>query len=244
VVDAGFAGAIRVLQAAQQTLGTAIVEAAETLSACFERGGKLLVCGNGGSAAEAQHFAAEFVGRLRAPARTALPAIALTADGVMLTAWANDASFDEVFSRQVEAFGRPGDVLVAISTSGCSRNVTLALQAARRHGLRSVALLGCGGGEARAQAEIALVVPSDDTQHVQEAQLVVIHLLAELVDRAWRQQHPDDESRDLESMSAVDRVASAPCAPADGMTGDPALAGGPVGSIARPATNGRRRDEP
>jgi len=186
VIDVGFAGAIRAIQASQEALRTEIARAAGVLTRCFERGGKLLVCGNGGSAAEAQHFAAEFVGRLRPPARAALPALALSADSVMLTAWANDASFDEVFARQVEAFGSPNDVLVAISTSGRSRNVVEALRAARRRGLGTIALVGCGGGDASAHADLALVVPSDDTQHVQEAQLVMMHLLADLVDRAWR----------------------------------------------------------
>jgi len=196
LIDDGFVGAIRALQATHRVLSADIVEVADMLTACFERGGKVLACGNGGSAAEAQHFAAEFVGRLRAPARAALPALALSADGVMLTAWANDASFDEGFSRQVEAFGRQGDVLVAISTSGRSQNVTRALQAARQQALRTVALLGCGGGEARALADIALVVPSDDAQHVQEAHLVVIHLLADLVDRAWRERRRDEDAAD------------------------------------------------
>ena len=192
VVNAGFDGAIRAIEAARQTLAAQIVGVAELLTRCFEDGGKLLVCGNGGSAAEAQHFAAEFVGRLRPPARAAMPAIALSADSVLLTAWANDAGFEEVFARQVEAFGRPGDVLLAISTSGRSRNVTLALQVARRRGLRAIAVLGNGGGDARFEAEVALVVPSDDTQHIQEAQMVISHVLADLVDRSWRERHGDD----------------------------------------------------
>src|SRR5204862_5542378 len=140
VVEAGFAGAIAALDASRRALHDQIVEAAEVLTRCFQRGGRLLVCGNGGSAAEAQHFVAEFVGRLRPPAREALPALALTADGVTLTAWANDAGFDEVFARQVAAYGQRGDVLVAISTSGRSRNIVLALQEARRRGLQTVAL--------------------------------------------------------------------------------------------------------
>ena len=187
VVAEGFVGAIRTLRAAHRALGAQIVRTADMLTSCFERGGRLLVCGNGGSAAEAQHFAAEFVGRLRPPAREALPALALSADTVTLTAWANDAGFDEVFARQVAAFGERGDVLIAISTSGQSHNIVLALREARRRGLRTVALLGGDGGAAREHAETALVVPSDDTQHVQEAHLVILHLMADLVDRAWRQ---------------------------------------------------------
>jgi phosphoheptose isomerase/glycosyltransferase involved in cell wall biosynthesis len=192
VVAAGFLDTVRTLQATHLALGGELVRTAATLSACFERGGRLLVCGNGGSAAEAQHFAAEFVGRLRPPARAALPALALTADTVTLTAWANDAGFDEVFARQVAAYGQHGDVLVVISTSGQSRNIVLALQEARRRRLHTIALLGGDGGAAQAHAETALVVPSDDTQHIQEAHLVVLHLLADLVDRAWREREEAD----------------------------------------------------
>ncbi|HZO32569.1 MAG TPA: glycosyltransferase [Chloroflexota bacterium] len=186
VVDAGFEGAVAALQATRQALGARIVDTAATLTECFARGGRLLVCGNGGSAAEAQHFAAEFVGRLRPPAREALPALALTADTVTLTAWANDAGFDEVFARQVAAFGNAGDVLVAISTSGRSPNIVLALQEARRRGLRTIALVGGDGGAAGEYADTVLAVPSDDTQHIQEVHLVMLHLVADLVDRAWR----------------------------------------------------------
>jgi phosphoheptose isomerase len=243
VIDEGFAGAIRALQATRQSLSTDIVQAADMLMACFEQGGKLLICGNGGSAAEAQHFAAEFVGRLRAPARAALPAIALSADSVSLTAWSNDAGFDEVFSRQVEAFGRTDDVLVAISTSGRSRNVLLALQTGRQRGLRSIALLGCGGGAARTVADVALVVPSEDTQHVQEAQLVIVHLLADLVERAWRERHGDDEASTRWSLPDQER-ASSDVSPSDGaLAADPRFAGPLVASTARPATNGHGRGE-
>jgi D-inositol-3-phosphate glycosyltransferase len=191
VVEAGFAGAIAALQAAQRTLGRDIVDAANAMMHCFEHGGRLLVCGNGGSAAEAQHFVAELVGRLRPPARAALPALALTADTVTLTAWANDAGFDEVFARQVAAYGQPGDMLLTFSTSGRSRNIVLALQEARRRGLQTVALLGGDGGAARSEVDRALIVPSDDTQHIQETHLVTLHLLADLVDRAWRERHED-----------------------------------------------------
>jgi glycosyltransferase involved in cell wall biosynthesis/phosphoheptose isomerase len=221
VVSEGFGGAIQTLRASHRALGEQIVSTAERLTACFERGGRLLVCGNGGSAAEAQHFAAEFVGRLRPPARAALPALALTADAVTLTAWANDAGFDEVFARQVAAQGRPGDLLVAISTSGRSRNVVRALQEARRRGLQTVALLGGDGGAARALADTVLVVPSDDTQHVQEAQLVILHLLADLVDRAWRRREQTDArstgpttAPNGEPMSAQRSVAAAEAPPA------------------------------
>jgi fructoselysine-6-P-deglycase FrlB-like protein len=135
----------------------------------------------------------------------ALPAISLSADAVTLTAWANDAGFDQVFARQVAAFGQPGDVLVAISTSGRSRNIVLALQEARRRGLRTVALVGMSGGDARLHADTVLAVPSDDTQHIQEVHLTILHLLADLVDRAWHQ-------RDEDRTSPAAMVVSAPSA--------------------------------
>ena len=184
-VERGFDGVVRALQESRARLGTAIVQAASTISAGFARGGKLLICGNGGSAADAQHFAAEFVGRYKQPEREALPALALCADSSVLTAWSNDASYEQVFARQVEAFGRGGDVLVGISTSGRSANVVRAFEAARRRGLRTVALLGGDGGELLPLADVAIVVPSRDTQHIQEVHGVVVHLLAELVEEQY-----------------------------------------------------------
>jgi D-inositol-3-phosphate glycosyltransferase len=158
------------------------LQATDVISACFARGGKLLLCGNGGSAADAQHFACEFVGRYKIAGRAGLHAIALTADGAFLTAWSNDATYDDVFARQVEAFGRPGDVLLGISTSGRSRNVVHAFEAAARHGLHSVALLGGDGGALRDLADVALIVPSAETQRIQEVHIVLIHILCELVE--------------------------------------------------------------
>jgi fructoselysine-6-P-deglycase FrlB-like protein len=175
-----------------------------------------------------------FVGRLRPPARAALPALALTADAVMLTAWANDAGFDEVFARQVAAFGQRGDVLVAISTSGQSRNVVLALQEAQRRGLQTVALLGGDGGPARKHADTALVVPSDDTQHVQEAQLVILHLLADLVDRAHRQREGTGLDAPIANGDARDGAAPGPAAAADGT----APADPDAGLVLHAASNG------
>ena len=182
LIDRGFDGLLEALRAARRQLRAPIREAAELIGECFASGGKLLICGNGGSAADAQHMAAEFVGRFKRHERPGLPAIALGADTASLTAWANDAGYEQVFARQVEAFGRPGDVLVAISTSGRSPNVVRALEAARRLRLVSVALLGGNGGECRDLADLALIVPSDDTQHVQEVQSFLIHLVCELVE--------------------------------------------------------------
>lgn len=184
VVDGAFEGAVDSLREARRKLRDRIVEAAEALGAVFAGDRKVLVCGNGGSAADAQHLAAELVGRFKAKARPALAAVALTADSAVLTAWANDAGYEEVFARQIEALGRPGDALVAISTSGRSRNVVRALEAARRRGMRTVALLGRDGGDCRPLADVAVTVPSADTQHIQEVHGVVIHVLCELVEAA------------------------------------------------------------
>lgn len=145
-------------------------------------GGKVLACGNGGSASDAQHFVAELVGRYR-DERPALAAVALNADGAVLTCLANDYDYERVFARQVEALGRPRDLLVAISTSGRSPNVLRALETARRRGLATAALLGRDGGEARPLADLPLVVPGDETARIQEAHALLIHLLCESLDR-------------------------------------------------------------
>lgn len=163
---------------------TEIARAASTITEAFRAGGKVLLCGNGGSAADCQHLAAEFVNRLsRDRHRHALPALALTTDTSCLTACANDYGFEGVFARQVEAFGRPGDVLVAISTSGSSPNVLAAADAARTRGMAVVALLG-KSGQLAATADVAIQVPSFDTQLIQQAHLAVEHLICELVERA------------------------------------------------------------
>ena len=181
-VDAAFGDAITAFRESRRLLGRSIIQAADVLCDAFRRGGKVLACGNGGSAADAQHFVAEFVGRFQRDDRPAMPAVALTADTVVLTAWANDASFENVFARQVEALGKPGDALVVTSTSGRSPNVVRALEAARRADVTTVALLGRGGGDARSLADVSVVVPSENTQRIQEVQSLVLHLLCELVE--------------------------------------------------------------
>ena len=161
----------------------AIVAAAELVAATFTADGKLLICGNGGSAADSQHVAAEFVSRLdRDFDRAALPAIALTTDTSFLTAYANDVDFDGVFARQVEALGRPGDALLAISTSGSSRNVRRAVDAAHRRGMRVIGLFGEGAPLADA-VDVAIVVPSRATQTTQECMLAVEHAVCEVVEQ-------------------------------------------------------------
>jgi phosphoheptose isomerase len=146
-------------------------------------GARLLTCGNGGSAAEAQHFATELVGRYCAERRP-LPAVALTADGTLLTCISNDYSADSIFARQVVGLGRPGDLLVALSTSGRSRNLLAAVTAARESGLHTLALLGKDGGALAGRAEREWIVPSPSTARIQEMHLLFIHVVCEYVDAA------------------------------------------------------------
>jgi D-sedoheptulose 7-phosphate isomerase len=160
-----------------------IARAAELLVEAFGAGRKALLFGNGGSAADAQHIAAEWSGRL-VRERGPLPALALAANPAELTALANDYGFERVFARLVEAHGRPGDVAIAISTSGRSPNVLAAVETARAGGLRTIGLTGRGGALLAERVEVALRVPSDDTQRIQEAHLAIGHVLAALVDDA------------------------------------------------------------
>lgn len=146
-------------------------------------GRKLLICGNGGSAAEAQHFATELVGRYFKP-RASLPAIALSADGSLLTCIGNDFGFENVFARQIEGFAQPGDLVVVLSSSGNSANILRALETARARGLSSVALLGRGGGPARGLATVDVIVPGASGRAAQEAHLFLVHHFCDLVDAA------------------------------------------------------------
>jgi phosphoheptose isomerase len=164
--------------------GDQILSAANLIATAFAAGGKLLLCGNGGSAADCQHMAAEFTNRLTAKVeRKGLPAIALTTDTSFLTAFTNDYGFEHVFSRQVEALSRPGDVLLGISTSGRSRNVLAAFAAATKNGVSTICLCG-SGGEMETAADCVIVIPSTDTQLIQEAMLPVEHLVCELVEQS------------------------------------------------------------
>jgi D-sedoheptulose 7-phosphate isomerase len=148
----------------------------------MQQGGKLLLCGNGGSAADAQHLATECMVRLQHD-RCPLPALALTTDTSLLTAAGNDFGFDTIFARQVEGLGHAGDVLLALSTSGNSRNVVLAVEEARRRGMSTLGLLGNDGGALRDRVDIALVVPSSNTQRIQEVHLAVGHILCAALER-------------------------------------------------------------
>jgi D-sedoheptulose 7-phosphate isomerase len=158
-----------------------LVAAARMLAQVFKEGGKVLIFGNGGSAADAQHLAAEFVNRFLVE-RPPLAALALTTDTSILTAVANDYDFREVFAKQVRALGRPGDAALGISTSGASPNVVAGLKAARELGLMTLALSGGDGGPVAAQADLALVVPSRHTPRIQEVHITVGHVLCDLVD--------------------------------------------------------------
>ena len=158
-----------------------IEQAARRLVECYRAGGKLLVMGNGGSAADAQHFAAELVGRYMLE-RPAFPAIALSTDTSILTAVANDYGYQDVFRRQVEAHARAGDVVVGISTSGNSENVCRALAAAKERGAFTIALGGGDGGRMKTLADIALIAPSKETPRIQEAHITIIHILCAVVE--------------------------------------------------------------
>lgn len=158
--------------------------AADRILRAFRAGGKVLLCGNGGSAADCQHMAAEFVSRLTKDFdRPGLPAIALTTDSSFLTAFANDCGFEGVFARQVQALGKQEDVLIGISTSGNSPNVVRAVEVAKAAGISTIALTGNGGCLVKI-ADVTITVPSADTQYIQEAHLAVEHILCELVERA------------------------------------------------------------
>jgi D-sedoheptulose 7-phosphate isomerase len=156
-------------------------QAAQWCIEALASGNKLLVCGNGGSAAEAQHMAGELMGQYREPRRP-FAAVALTADSALMTCLGNDFCFDEVFARQVRALARPGDVLIAFSTSGASPNILKALQAARELGLRSIALLGREGGAARDLAGCSLIVRHDETARVQEAHQFLMHAIIDEIE--------------------------------------------------------------
>ena len=156
----------------------------------MKSGKKVLVCGNGGSAADAQHFAAEFIVRYKTDRKT-LPAIALTTDTSVITAHANDYGFNTLFERQVEALGNKGDLFVGISTSGNSENVMLALKMAKEKGMKTVALLGKDGGKTKGMADLDIIIPSSQTARIQEAQMCIRHIVCELVEnefvaKAWK----------------------------------------------------------
>ena len=161
-----------------------LVRAAQLMVQTLQNGRKILLCGNGGSAADAQHIAAELTGRYKTE-RRGLPAIALTTDTSALTAIANDFGYDKVFSRQVEALANQGDLLIGISTSGNSLNILLALEQAKSIGCTTLGLTGNSGGKMNALCDINLVVPSNNTPRIQEMHILFGHILCQIVDASW-----------------------------------------------------------
>jgi D-sedoheptulose 7-phosphate isomerase len=166
-------------------LSEKIIEISEVLADCIKNGGKLLLCGNGGSAADAQHFAGELVVRLSSDyTRSALPAITLSSNDYVLTACANDFGFEQIFSRQIEALGKPEDVLLCISTSGNSPNLIEAVKKAKEKKMKTIGLLGKDGGKMAKLADFSLVVPSQRTQRIQEVHITICHILTSLIEKA------------------------------------------------------------
>ncbi len=181
--DASLAETLRTFQALA-TIRPAIDRAGQMIVSTLQRGGKLLICGNGGSAAEAAHFATELVGRY-AKTRRALPAIALSSDGSLLTCIGNDFGYEQVFARQVGGLARPGDLLVVLTSSGNSANILAALHGGKKLGLESIAFLGRGGGQAKGLATCDLIMPGQSGAAAQEAHLFLIHHFCELIDAAF-----------------------------------------------------------
>ena len=185
----------REIVAANQTLqslfdlDTQVAKAADLIEESLRAGNKLLVCGNGGSAADASHFATEFVVRFTKD-RPAYPAICLACDGGLLTAAGNDYGFDEVFARQVAAFGLQGDVLICLTTSGKSRNVERALAEAKAHKLKTIAFLGRDGGSTVGMADVDLLVRSESTARIQEAHQLLLHVLCETIESRLAENSP------------------------------------------------------
>ena len=171
---------VRTLESLRNLEGE-ISRAADLIDQCLQAGNKVLVCGNGGSATDASHFATELVVRF-AKERRALPAICLTSDSGILTAAGNDYGFEEIFARQVAAFGVSGDVLICLTTSGKSKNLIRALEEAKGRGLKTIAFLGRDGGSTVGIADVDVLVQSDSTARVQEAHQLLLHVLCEIID--------------------------------------------------------------
>ncbi len=180
-----FQESIAVKEQALKTNCDSIVAAIDLIAATFKSNGKLLIFGNGGSAADSQHMAAEFVGRFQRE-RKSLPAIALTTDSSALTALGNDYGFDVVFARQLAGLGRPGDVALGISTSGNSQNVIEAVKIAKTMGIKTIGLLGGAGGVLASLVDIKIIVPSKVTARIQESHICIMHAICELVENEFQ----------------------------------------------------------
>jgi DnaA initiator-associating protein len=183
-IQKNFHESIQLKKATLETLSQPILSASEALAQCISDGNKILCCGNGGSACDAQHFVAELVNRFQIE-RDNLPALSLTADIAVLTAISNDYGYQEVFSKQVKALGKEGDVLLAISTSGKSQNVIRAIQEAQQRKMRVIALTGSNGltTNVLSETDIEIRVPSDVTPRIQETHILIIHCLCDLLDK-------------------------------------------------------------
>ena len=165
-----------------ETLSEKILYAAYSIRDCISTGGKLILMGNGGSAADSQHIAAELIGRFKKE-RKAIPALALTVDSSSLTALGNDYGFESIFSRQVEALANPNDAVVGISTSGNSKNIIRALSLAREIGAKTIGLMGNDGGEMKNCVDIGIIVPSNDTARIQEVHITIGHIICEIIEQ-------------------------------------------------------------
>lgn len=180
------AESIEIKNKVKKTLASKIAQVAMILADCLKKGNKILLCGNGGSAADAQHLAAELVVRLRAGSRNfPLPAIALSTDTSILTACANDFGFENIFSRQIQALGKKGDCLVAISTSGKSENIILAAKQAKKLGIKVIGFLGEDGSKLAKLVDYPLSVPSDNIPRIQEVHTTIGHIILELVEKEF-----------------------------------------------------------
>lgn len=183
-IEKHFADSVATKQAAQEVMPVVVLSAAEKMVACLQAGGKILTCGNGGSAGDAQHFSSELLNRYERD-RPPLAAVALTTDSSTLTSIANDFSYEEVFSKQVFALGNKGDILLAVSTSGNSPNVVAAIHEAHKQGMTVIAMTGKDGGAMAGLyqgADVELRVPSNVTARIQEVHLVLIHALCDFID--------------------------------------------------------------
>jgi D-sedoheptulose 7-phosphate isomerase len=178
---------IQTKEAVLKTNVPAIEEAVKRISACLKSGNKVLFFGNGGSASDSQHLAAEFVGRYEKE-RRGLASVALTTDTSILTAVSNDYGYDRVFERQIEALGRKGDVAVGLTTSGNSKNVILGMRKAKELGLVTIAMLGRDGGQLKNEADVAIVVPVEKTSRIQESHIMIGHIICERVDELFFRQ--------------------------------------------------------
>lgn len=181
IVDKTFSEHLNTVKETQAKILVKINESADMIAKSLETGGTIFWCGNGGSAADSQHIAAEFVGRFKKD-RKPLRSIALTTDSSILTCVANDYSYKEIFSRQLNALGRDGDILVVITTSGESENIKQALIQARKMGIKTIGLLGKKGGTCKDYVDLPLIIPSDITARIQETHILIEHLLCELVE--------------------------------------------------------------